>query len=315
MRALQTALTITVLAGMVALGGCAGRGGDGLAPTAVPTAGWMPVSPLPTETRTPVPSATPLPTETPIPIETPGPTVLPLVLGPVDIGRSASCAVPRTPEQLALAPAPDTSPDAAAWLLPDTVVFSAEVVGHDTEARTYRLRPSDPAGVSDAVLSYSGSPLPLDAGRTYRFTWRRGPGEAGAPTSTSLTAEDDAGVVFLGASVKAHAGGTDPATADTLLSGAAGGLGVRQMPTLCQTAEVDACGYELRAAPIEVTQGDRRVVVDAGQTGVLDGDPPYRATVFTSHLRRWVSAVPGTGCANVADWTQSWRVERMPTGG
>jgi len=303
MPVLQRAFQCTVMVSFLALAGCRGNASD-VPATPAPSVGRVAMAPLPTPTITPLPSATPLPTETPIPLDTPVPTGLPAVLGPADLESTGACAILREPGlvELSVAPWMEGSDDALAR---ESVSFVADVTAHDNLAREYLLMPTEPDGLPELVLRYAGAPLPLEPGSGYTFRWTQAQYQ---PTGSAVLRVDDAdGVLFpdgFGAS----------GPADQLIAADLGGFAVRQLPTLCQYTETDECGFESRAAPFEAARGDRRVAVSAGESGLLESDPPYRLSVFTSHIRRWVRATPGQSCTLPNDWPQSWRLDRVAPG-
>ena len=67
------------------------------------------------------------------------------------------------------------------------------------------------------------------------------------------------------------------------------------------------CGYEHRAAPLEVARGDLWLMLAAGESGAFAVDPPYIVSVATSHLRVPIGAV---ACPDPTDWVQSYRIVR-----
>ena len=282
---------------LTALTGCRGA-----TPTAEPTVAPIQVQELPSETATPLPSETPVPSETPL--DTPMPTSAPtaFMAGGAADKPAPGCQIPSQPETWSLAPAADAPADArTAWGQTVTPSLRAEVVEQNADTRTYTLRAVEPETAYRFTLTYSGPPLPLQTGQTYRFTTQVD--RAGeAPAGAALKVTDDGGLVFLGVSARESDG-----AAARLLGGDRGGLAVSQLATRCLYAPVNACGYQLRAAPVEIRRGTDAVTVNAGESGKLPGDPAYKVTVLTSHYRLWMGDL---ACPNPADWVLSVRVER-----
>jgi hypothetical protein len=276
-------------------------------PTETPIAPFA-ARPLPTATPTPTPepSATPLPPELALatlaallpPTPTAGPVSLPAATLP-----ASACTIPKIADSYALAPAPE-APEAARadWAAQAAPALTAEVLGYDAEARRYALRAVDPAAEHGFVLSHSGDPLPIETGKTYRFTVHQDLPDR-PPAGHGLKIEDEAGLVFLGISVREGDG-----SARRVLDGDRGGLTIYQLPTLCTQTEASPCGIELRAAPVEVSQGDQVLSLNPGETGVLATDPPYEVRLLSSHYRRWLGDVP---CADPTDWVLAYRVARV----
>jgi len=287
------------------------------APTPVPSP-TVPLTVLPLSTDTPIP--TPASTETPS-LEVVLPTLIALLprtatplptqapAGVFDPGNLSvaepGCAITLTApvDTYRLVPDP-AAPEAAraAWTGQITHSLEAEVVAHDGDLKTYALRAVAPPADHGFLLAYGGDPLPIEIGRAYRFVDHTDvPGAP--PAGTGLRIDDDAGPRFLGVGVRETEG------ADRrVLAGDRAGFIIRQLPTRCRYVQLDACGYELRAAPVEVARGEGRAVVDAGETATLAGDPPYRARVQRSHYRRWAGDVP---CADPTDWVLAYRIERV----
>lgn len=279
-------------------------------PTETPIAPFA-ARPLPTDTPepTPEPSSTPVPPEIALatleallpPTPTAGPALLPPG-GAATALPAAACTIPKIADSYALAPAPDAPESARVdWAAQAAPALTAEVLGYDAEARQYALRAVDPAADHGFVLSHSGDRLPIETGKTYRFTVHQDlPGTP--PAGHGLKIEDDAGLLFLGISLREADG-----AARRVLGGDRGGLAIGQPPTLCTVTETSPCGYELRAAPLEVAQGDRVLSLNPGETGVLATDPPYEVVLQTSHYRRWLGDVP---CADPTDWVLAYRIAR-----
>jgi hypothetical protein len=243
-------------------------------------------------------------------MDTPTPEGPAPVLGPEDAGLNEMCEILRTPELIDLVVAPWAPDEAKASVDMNSMVFVAEVTQHDNLARQYLLKPTDPEGLPEFALSYSGDPLPIELGSTYTFHWNQD--GLDPPGSTVLRIDDEIDVLFLSGRVKAGTVGfAGPHTPDPLLAADMGGFVVRQLPTLCQHSETDVCGFESRAARLEASRGAERVGKPAGESGVMPSDPPYRLTVFTSHVRRWAHSSPGMECVMPDDWPQSWRIERV----
>ncbi len=304
----------TLLAGLaLALTACGGPRSATPQPTKTPFALFQ-VRPLATATPAPTapPTPTPLPPELALAtlsalIETLTPAAPPTP--PLPSGTAVSippvsirCEIPRTADSFTLMPAADAPEEArTAWADQTAPALTAEVREHDAEARTYTLRAVEPAADDGFVLSYAGEPLPIEPGKTYRFTVHQDPA-GGPPSGSGLKVEDEAGLVFLGVAARETEG------ADLrVLGGDRGGLAVRQLPTTCTQTETNACGYELRAAPIEVRRGDQALTLSAGETGRLATDPPYLVQVLTSHYRRWLGDIP---CADPTDWVLGYRIAR-----
>jgi hypothetical protein len=304
-------LVLTLL--LVAVTGC-----DRLRPPATPEPTMTQVAASGLSTDTPEPP----PTETPDFIATlkaeatdlavtraaatakprPAPT-LGAVLIPGSSGKPApGCEIPRDPETWRIAPAPDAPADAqTAWGARDFATFTADVKEHVPAEKRYLLQPVDPAAGYQLDLGYSGEALPLETGKRYRFTWEADiPGTA--PVGTALKVDDDAGLVFLGVSARE----TDGADLQ-LLKGDRAGFILHQLPTQCLFTLQTACGVELRAAPLEVTRGDAKATLNAGQSADLAGSPAYHVAVATSHYRR---AVGDVACADPTDWVLSYRIAR-----
>ncbi|MFN2115189.1 MAG: hypothetical protein ACK2T6_05705, partial [Anaerolineae bacterium] len=287
------------------------------------------VVPLPPATETPLPMPTvPPPIDTPAPPElvpgSPGAAAGADVSEPATAGAgtgsgvgappssiggtvpAGACRVIRDTEEIILMPIWDApTPVHEAWAQYALPWVVAEVTEHNTEHRFHRLKAVEgPEGVPldyDFVVSYERSPLPLEIGRTYRFTTQRDlPGAV--PVGRGLRVEDDAGMVFLYVAARE----TEQAH-ERILGGDRGGLAVRQVGSPCAEMIIDECGYELRSAPAEFTLGSATLSLMGGITGTLQSEPPYQVDLMTSHLRRWVGDLP---CPDPTDWVLSYRLER-----
>ncbi len=293
-RRSSLAVHLVTVALMSAMAGCRGTA----TPTPPPTRPAATVEPLPSDTNTPTVTPTFTPSVTPIPSPTPTP-----VFGAARPDQpEPGCEIPLKAETWALAPVADAPDDAQAdWAARATRSLTAEVLEHATHSRAYLLRAVDPPVEFSFYLDYAGEPMPIAIGQRYRFTAHHDV-RGQPPAGSALRIEDDNGVLFLGVSVRE----TDGA-AERLLNGDRAGFSIRRQPTRCLFAPIDACGYELRAAPLEIRRGDATLTLNAGEDGLLEGDPPYRVTIHASHYRLWArSAI----CEDPTDWILSYRIVR-----
>lgn len=213
-----------------------------------------------------------------------------------------ACPIVKSADVYALAPAPEAPEDVrVAWSGQTTVALDAEVVEHNAELGIYKLAAREPAADHPFLLLHTGGTLPIEIGKRYRFTAHND--VAGQPPAgAGLRIDDEAGPVFLGISTRE----TDGADR-RLMGGDRAGFAIRQTETLCLPGAVDPCGYELRAAPVEVRHGDAAVTLMAGATGALAADPPYVVAVTASHYRRWIGSAP---CPDPTDWVLAYRITR-----
>jgi hypothetical protein len=280
---------------MIAAAACSGQ------PTAAPppTSPPMHAELLPSVTLTPTATETLVPTAT----FTPAPTATAVFDTSSGGEPEPGCELPLTGATWSVAPA-DDAPDEVRveWSASVTRTISAEVVEHDAEAKRYVLKALDGPGDYAFWLRYSEAQLPLETGRRYRFLSHQDPPD-GAATGSALRIDDDSGVLFFGLSVRETEGALE-----AVLGGDRGGFVVRQLPTTCVYAPIDACGYELRAAPAQMKRGEATLTLTAGQTGTLASDPPYEATIYTSHYRLWRQDVP---CSEPTDWILSYQLVRQ----
>jgi hypothetical protein len=235
-----------------------------------------------------------------------GPT-LPPVLVPGGAGLpSAGCEIPRAADRWRLAPGPDApAADQATAAGQAQQSLMAEVLEHRAGEGQYLLRAVEPATDYPWLLQYTGTAPPLEVGRRYRFTaWQDTPGSP--PAGAGLRVEDESGPVFLGVTLRETAG------ADSrVLAGDRAGFTVQQLPTQCLFTEVTPCGVELRAAPVEVGRGGGKITLGPGKSADLPvdpGQPRYRVSVATSHLRRPVAEAP---CPDPTDWVLSYQIARQ----
>ncbi len=234
--------------------------------------------PIPTETITPLPS----PTSQASPTSPYVPATALAPAPPAAATPEAGCEIPLAVVRWSLEPAADAAPEVhAAWRSQITHTLEAAVIAVDESQRQVVLQPRTAPWETAFWLRYSDRGPPLQVGRRYRFTSHQDvPGQP--PAGSALRVDDEAGVLYFAASVRETAG------ADLrLLAGDRAGFRVTQQPTTCRHAFIDPCGYELRAAPVRIERGDQAIVLNAGTTGTLSGEPAYQATVFTSHFRLW----------------------------
>jgi hypothetical protein len=258
---------------------------------------------MPTATRTPTPTITPLPTETPPP--TPTPPFTPTAPAPASAGGlQGACAVPVAADLVTVTLAAESPVEAVeAWAQAAAHEFRAAVSVHDPVGKAFVLRAVDPAMEQDLVLAYTGDPPALDVDREYRFVyWADPPGTV--PSGRGLRIDDDTGPLFLSVSLRE----TDGA-ARRVLDGDRAGFALRQLSTPCVEGIVHPCGYQLRAAPLEVALQDASLTLDAGTQDLLESTPPYTVSVSTSHIRLPVAAAQ---CADPTDWVLSMRLQRAP---
>jgi hypothetical protein len=288
--------TVAVLA-LSAATSCAGR----VPATAEPTEQRVQLEPLGTETVTPTPTSTLTPTATSLPTSTP-PAESARVAPAIDTAFEASCAVPRSADLVTFTLAAGMPDDLrTAWESTPQHQFTGEVVSADEAARVYRLRSTDSPAV-EVDLAYGAAALPLEVGKRYAFTlWADTP--AGPPSGRALRVDDEAGLLALIVSLRETEG-----AGLRVLGGDRAGHAVRQLATTCREGPIDACGYQLRAAPLEVARGDAWLTLNAGESGALAFDPPYVVQVSTSHHRFPVGDVP---CTQPVDWVQSYRIQRQ----
>ncbi len=273
--------------------GCGG--GATVTPEPTPTLAVAQV--LPSETPTPTVTQTFTPSVTP----TPKPTKTPVYDTTSYLEAERGCEIPRAPDVWHVRPVPDAPAAARAeWETQQMPTVSAEVVAYSEEGRTYHLHPVEGVG-HDLLLTFGRDPLPLEVGKTYRFTVHQDqPDEP--PLGSALRIEDEQGLLFLGISAR-----ETPGAAERLLGGDRGGYRVRQLPTKCRYAPVDPCGYELRAAPVEFADGDTVLTVIAGTAELVGRDPPFLAVVYNSHYRTWVRDDP---CEDPTDYPLSYSLTR-----
>lgn len=220
-----------------------------------------------------------------------------------------SCAVRNERRLYAVAPVPDASEEVRAdWRESPVTAFSAEVTGHSPENRIYQLAMRAPERAEAYFLSYEGEPLPLAEGGVYRFRWLDDR-EDEDPDGVALLVEDEEGLVFLGLNARE----TEGAEA-RIFGGDRGGLVIDRMPSACRQTVVDACGVELRAAPLRFRdpESGAELLLGPGQGGRLEGARAYDLEVFAHHYRQPASAPP---CEEAEDWVVSYRVARVDAGG
>lgn len=279
---------------LAVLAGCGGI------PTAEPgpTIGVATVRPLPSDTLTPTPTQTLTPSVTPVST----PTMTPVFGSEALTQPEPGCELPRIAEQWTLEPAPEAPPEAIAeWGSRSESSVTAEVLVHSPEMNFYLLKMIEPPADYNVILRYTNETLPINQDGRYHFTAHHE--VAGKPPAGSaLRIDDDLGLLFLGVSVRETEGAER-----RLLAGGRADVAVRQLPTHCMYAPVDACGYELRAAPVEFTRGDAAITIDADEADLLGREPPYLVTLYTSHYRLWVRDTP---CEDRADWILSYRIAR-----
>ena len=101
---------------------------------------------------------------------------------------------------------------------------------------------------------------------------------------------------------------SDPNAESRLWDGGRAGFSIKQLPTRCLQGQRDDCGYDRFPAPVEFSRGPASLVLNAGETGVLESTPAYQVTVFTSFVRLWRSS---TSCETDEAWPLSYRIERV----
>jgi hypothetical protein len=290
--------------GLAAVAMCAGCSGmTRTEPTEEPTEARVVLVPAGTETATQTPTSTFTPSATPLPTSTQMPS--PVFLAPEAAYSTAEpqCAVPTAADLVTFTLPADAPAEAReSWDASADHAFSGEVTESDPAGRSYRLQAVDPALGAEILVQCAGQPLPIEAGHRYQFTlWEDPPGAT--PSGRALRVSDDTGLLVLIVNVRE----TDGASM-RILGGDRAGYAVRQLPSLCREGPVNSCGYELRAAPLEVARGDAFLTLDAGQSGAMAFDPPYVVTVATSHYRLPIEAV---SCKDPTDWVQSYRIQRQ----
>lgn len=290
---------VTVLA-LCAACGCAGRG---VPPTVEPTEARVVLAPMGTDTVTPPPTQTPPPTLTPVPSST-------IDFGPglaapeaTYLASAPECTVILAAELVTFTLAAEAPEEArSVWAAEARHAFEGEVASSDADRRVHRLRPVDPSSDHEIELSYGSWPLPLETGRRYRFTlWADAAGST--PSGRAMRVDDDGGLLLLIVNVRETEG-----AGQRVLGGDRAGFAVRQAPSRCRMGPYDDCGYQLRAAPLEIGHGDAWLTLDAGQSGAFAIDPPYVVSVRSSHVRIPVEAA---ACTDPTDWVQSYRIERQ----
>jgi hypothetical protein len=256
------------------------------------------VRPLPSDTDTPTPTLTLTPSVTPIP----SPTYTPVFSSSGMATPERDCGISLDGATWTVEPA-SGAPEAARadWSSHVTQTITAAVTQHDEANHVFTLQSTAPATDYAYLLRYSHDPPPIAVGRSYRFeSHQNAPGQP--PAGSALRIDDDKGVLFYGASVRETEG-----AADRLLGGDKAGFRVTQLPTTCRYAPIDKCGYELRAAPVEIARGDKSMSLAPGRMNTLASDPPYQATIYTSHYRLWTRDTP---CTDPTDWILSYELVR-----
>lgn len=261
------------------------------------------------------------------------------------------CQIPREPFRFELAPAAEADPAAArlwsehaAWAFEADLIDLVEEQPGSAGRASWRLSgsyamPLDadapdlppsgqplPPGLPNALptglpllLRYRGPALPLSPGNRYLLAYDSDQPRDG-PLGEGLLVSDARGLVLLGVSLR------ESEDADArLLAGLRAGFAIRQMPTVCRHVEADGCGFELRAAPVELADalatpgpadaagdavdgpGGASLRLNAGETGTLTLERPYTVRLATSHYRLWRGDQP---CAAAGDWRLSYRIER-----
>ena len=260
------------------------------------------------------------------------------------------CQIPREPFRFELAPAPEADPAAAAvWSAHRAWAFEADLIdltetqpGLEGRA-SWRLSgayaapleagapdlpqagqplppdlPRDlPAGLP-LLLRYRGPALPLSPGSRYLLAYDSDQPVDG-PLGEGLLVSDARGLVLLGVSLR------EAEDADRqLLTGLRAGFAIRQLPTRCLHVESDGCGFELRAAPLELSDAlaapaaaqaagsptdspAASLILNSGETGTMNLERTFTVRLATSHYRLWRGDQP---CASAADWRLSYRIER-----
>lgn len=309
-RARRPIRAVSVL--LLTLAGCGGRAGPGGTPTPDFEDVVQPIPPA-----TVPPSATPTATLAPeaalatlaalLPSATAGASAAadPVLGLPPPAVPEPGCAIPRGAPSYRLVPAPE-APEAlrAEWAAGGDRSLEAELLSHDPGARLYALRAIEPAPDQAFILVYDGAPLPIETGRRYRFRLHADP-PAAEPAGSALRIDDEAGLVFLGVSVRETAGASA-----RIFGGDRAGFELQQLPTRCRYVESDGCGFELRAAPLEIAHPEGGALrANAGEGAELSAPGGrYRVDVLTSHFRRWLSDMP---CADPSDWVLAYRIARQ----
>ncbi len=246
-----------------------------------------------------------------------------------------ACRIPREPFRVALAPAPGADPAAIeiwrtsrAWaleaelrelgetepglagrgLLVTTGAFALPLTPDAVLPEGLPLPPDLPRELPAGLpldLSYQGPALPLRVGQRYLLAYDSDQPEGG--DGEALLMADEDGLRFLSVSLREAEGAQT-----RLLAGLRAGFEIRQLPTNCRYVELDGCGFELRAAPLQLGVGDRTARLAAGESGVLELERDYRLRVATSHFRLWRGDQP---CADPADWPRSFRIEALDGSG
>lgn len=236
---------------------------------------------------------------TPLFVATSSPTPVNLLVATPEPG----CEIPLQVVSWKLEPSVEAAAEVhAEWRSAITRTLEAVVIDHDPAQQLIVLQPTNGPWHDRFWLRYSHSAPPIEVGRRYRFTSHQDvPGQP--PAGWAIRIDDEAGLLYFAASVR-----ETPDAERRLLGGDTAGFLVRQESSTCRYAIIDPCGYELRAVPVRIERGDQALVLNIGQSGVLAGDPAYRATVLASHVRFWRE---DRRCADPTDTVLAYELVRQ----
>jgi hypothetical protein len=230
------------------------------------------------------------------------PTLPPSVMGrpPGASAAEQGCEIPRQPELWSLvlpsgAGASETEAMRAAFgAMPVPLLRGRYKGGDEIES----LVP--PLGFGLRIRREGPLP-PLSEGSDYNFAFY--PAEGSDDVGRALRIDDEQGPLLLAVSHRETEG-----AGARIWGGDRAGFSIRQIPTLCRYVEMDDCGYELRAAPVEIKRGEASITLSPGTQGRLESDPPYDVFIVTSHARLWRGSLP---CQDESDWVLSYRIQRV----